>query len=80
MTERHTEWNGISAGDAVKVRGLRGSFKFVCYDVNEGSEFVTCFGGTDGRERWRSVTPDRVERTGKKEVARGAKTKGQSTK
>ncbi|CAB4134809.1 hypothetical protein UFOVP278_13 [uncultured Caudovirales phage] len=49
----------ITDGDWFTVNGLRG--KFVCRGFNaDGS--VRCFGGTTGRERWRSFPTDRVSK------------------
>lgn len=49
----------ITDGDWFTVNGLRG--KFVCRGFNpDGS--VRCFGGTTGRQRWRSFPLDRVSK------------------
>ena len=49
----------ITDGDWFTVNGLRG--KFVCRGFNaDGS--VCCFGGTTGRQRWRSFPLDKVSK------------------
>lgn len=53
----------------VKVKGLRGTFRF--HGPADGGDSCTVFGGTPGHERWRTVTRDRV-RVDRKAMRRAA--------
>jgi hypothetical protein len=52
----------FSAGDRVEMIGERGSFTIKSIRVyDDGTvNYVTLFGGTSGREAWRSCTADRI--------------------
>ncbi|HZT65035.1 MAG TPA: hypothetical protein VFA11_04530 [Acidimicrobiales bacterium] len=52
----------LHAGQAVAVTGLRGQFVFQAVVVNRrtGARWANVFGGPKGRERVRSVPPDRL--------------------
>ena len=53
----NSAFNQLTDGDWFTVDGLRG--RFVCRGFNaDGS--VRCFGGTVGRQRWRSFPMSRV--------------------
>jgi len=54
----------VRAGEAVDVAGWRGRFTFqeLVTNTATGQQWANVFGGPPGRERARSVSPDRVRR------------------
>jgi len=62
---RHETWNGLHAGDPVRIEGVRGrgmAWEFRAQVVNErnGSESIEVVGGRPGDRKVRSFAPDRV--------------------
>lgn len=62
---RHETWNGLQAGDPVRIEGVRGrgmTWEFRARVVNErnGSESIEVVGGRLGDRKVRSFAPDRV--------------------
>lgn len=68
---RVTEWNGLSRGDIVKIKGEDGNFRFLFYHQDDHQQYVEVSGplvryrdavrGT----RLRSIRPERIIRTGR---------------
>ena len=71
-TEAHDEWvalhptqhQRLSAGDAVRVRGARGTWTFVHanYRADYSLDSLTVIGGSGGHRAFRSFAPERIIR------------------
>lgn len=63
---RTGQWNGINRGDPVKVRGLKGTFRFIFHHVDPTQEYLEVFGPVFTASKnphapaRRSFKPDRV--------------------
>lgn len=46
----------VTPGAKLAFKGVRGTFTFVEFAVNErtGSQWITCYGGRDGQDMYRS--------------------------
>jgi len=55
---RASTWGRYNAGDSVKIRGVRGTFRIQHFDGN----IVTVYGGPDGHGQFRAFTCDRITR------------------
>ena len=65
--ETVVDYEGLTAGDAVKIRGERGQFKIRSFRVSDGvCLWVTVIGGTSGHSAFRHFTYDRIIRPKKK--------------
>lgn len=49
----------LELGQKVKITGLRGDF--ILKRLSESGAEATCWGGTPQRERWRTITVDRLK-------------------
>lgn len=58
---RSTEWNGMKAGDQVRVRGERGVFTFIFHHRDPRQEYVEVYGPRN-KPKERSFQPNRVKR------------------
>jgi transcriptional regulator with XRE-family HTH domain len=64
---RSYEWRGLRHGDVVRVKGLRGRYKFLYHHLDDRQEYVEISGPltrVDGRvigTAMHSVTPDRIQ-------------------
>ena len=59
----HTGPRAFVKGDPVKVRGMRGDFRFYAYFVGAyvpPMQYATVYGGPPGRAMFRTVALDRV--------------------
>jgi hypothetical protein len=57
------EWDGLTRGDAVRIKDERGSFTFVSADEKDGEVIsVTVHGGVHGHETMRAFYPHRVSK------------------
>lgn len=64
---RLVDWNGISHGDVIRVKGLEGTFKFLFHHSDARQEYVQLYGGPKGHALMRSVRPEKV-------IVRGSRT------
>lgn len=61
------EHAGRRAGDPVRVKGEQGRFHVKSFALRDGEcVWVDLWGGTQGREMARAVSPDRVRRAKKR--------------
>jgi len=63
--DRVTQWRchgrAVQPGTEVTIRGEHGRFRFLALCTNaEGRTWIDCYGGSPGREAFRSFAPDRV--------------------
>jgi hypothetical protein len=64
------EWDGLTAGDIVKLTGEQGEFKFKHAAIKDGElNCLMLIGGISGHSMWRCVAPDRIKRITKKAQA-----------
>lgn len=60
----HMQINGrnVSPGTELKIKGVRGRFRFIKHVVTPaGAEWIDVWGGPKGGETWRSFRPDMVK-------------------
>lgn len=61
------EWEGVTVGDVIRVRGESGVFRFVNHTTTEkGATWVTAIGGTKHHKEFRSFRPERVRALGRR--------------
>lgn len=57
------DWSGLVPDDEFTVKGERGKFKFlraVLDAITKEILWIDCFGGANGRQKYRSFIPERV--------------------
>lgn len=59
----------VEPGTELSITGERGRFRFVAVFTGDGS--LTCYGGTQGHEMFRSFRPERVRTVHSKSKTRG---------
>ena len=64
--EAQVNWLEAETDTEVKVKGERGAFRFKGVNPKDGSLYL--WGGVTGRERNRSVAPEKVELPKKRRV------------
>jgi len=57
---RLVDWEGLSLGKLVKVKGKAGSHRFWFYHKDDHQEYVQLMGGKGNRQAWHMVSPDRI--------------------
>jgi hypothetical protein len=71
VVETTTRINGrlVVPGQALRISGERGTFRFVKHVLNtaSGAEWISVIGGPSGVESWRDFRPDRVKTVHRKE-------------
>lgn len=61
MAETIVDYDGLTAGDPVRIKGERGQFRIRSFRVEDGfCLWVTVIGGTSGHSAFRHFTYDRV--------------------
>lgn len=69
MIDTVTEFDGLTAGEQVRIRGERGTFKVRSFRIEDGKcLWITVIGGTSGHSAFRHFNYDRVVRPRKKGV------------
>lgn len=59
---RSSEWNGIRRGDPVRVKELRGIFRFLFHHQDASQEYVEVY-GPENKPKQRSFDPKRIVAT-----------------
>ncbi|MHB2029894.1 MAG: DUF7246 family protein [Acidimicrobiales bacterium] len=68
VTDVQVNGRRLVAGDWIAIVGERGLFQFHWAHLTGGEvESLTCFGGPEGRKKWRHFRPERIK--AKKQVA-----------
>ena len=64
LTDTTWSCNGrhITAGTELSIKGERGRFAFRHFAISDKGEWITVYGGPNGRESFRSFDPSRVSR------------------
>ena len=61
MAETVIDYDGLTAGDSVKIKGERGQFRIRSFRLDDGvCLWVTVIGGIAGHSAFRHFTYDRV--------------------
>jgi hypothetical protein len=64
------EWNGLVAGDTIKVAGQRGEFKFISAHVIDGEAIsIIAHGGIYGHTTMRAFYPSKVTKVKRRKKA-----------
>jgi hypothetical protein len=64
------EWNGLVAGDTIKVAGQRGEFKFISAHVIDGEAIsIIAHGGVYGHTTMRAFYPSKVTKVKRRKKA-----------
>jgi hypothetical protein len=61
QTEIQINGRNVSEGTELKIRGVRGRFRFIKHVKTETAEWIDVWGGPKGSENWRSYPLDRVK-------------------
>jgi hypothetical protein len=61
QTEMQINGRNVSEGTELKIRGVRGRFRFIKHVKTETTEWIDVWGGPKGAENWRSFPLDMVK-------------------
>jgi hypothetical protein len=61
QTEVQINGRNVSEGTELKIRGVRGRFRFIKHVKTETAEWIDVWGGPKGSENWRSFPLEMVK-------------------